>query len=523
MVAPAADYSLYYVTGREQTPSGIDFYVSLEEACKGGVTIVQLREKKLTTKEYLTIGRKCKDICDKYSVPLIINDRVDVALALRCGLHVGQDDMPASMARSLIGPDQLLGVSINTEAEMLEALKEGVVDYVGIGPAYTTQSKTNLSPVLGTRGVSRVLGVLGKSDIKAVVIGGVSETTIPNVLLQCAAPLDEGYRSLDGLAVVSAIAGSLEPQAVARRILALFRAGRSSPLPLDAVALSPDSNAARALEVVEMACALLVKLRAGPNPLVHHITNQVVMNDTANLTLALGGSPMMTSLTAEVAELSSRIGALVLNFGTLGVSQVEAQMTAGLAAKKNGKPIVFDPVAVGATEYRKTNSAHLLSSIHMNIIKGNAAEIGALTGSSEVQTRGVDSVGSGFNDPKNVVQALARREKLTIAMSGVTDYISDGQTTFAIDNGSHFQGVITGSGCMATSSIAVFAAVSDPKDPHAYVIAAVAGLLAINVAAEVAAARSDVKGPNSFRMALIDEAYNLTPEVLREKAKLRVI
>ena len=100
-----------------------------------------------------------------------MNDRVDVALALSCGVHVGQDDMPASLARQLLGPDQILGVSINTEAEMVDALRDGVVDYVGIGPAYTTMSKTNLSPLLGTRGVSRILGVLGNSPVKAVVIG----------------------------------------------------------------------------------------------------------------------------------------------------------------------------------------------------------------------------------------------------------------------------------------------------------------------------------------------------------------
>lgn len=103
-------------------------------------------------------------------------------------------------------------------------------------------------------------------------LGGISETTIPNVLSQCAAPLDKGYRSLDGLAVVSAIAASLEPQEAAKRLLSLFRAGSSRAFPLDTAALSPDSKAAKALEVIELACALLVKLRQGPNPLIHHIT-----------------------------------------------------------------------------------------------------------------------------------------------------------------------------------------------------------------------------------------------------------
>ncbi|KAL8283419.1 hypothetical protein RQP46_005829 [Phenoliferia psychrophenolica] len=476
----------------------MDFFESLEEACKGGVTIVQLREKNITTRELLEIGTKAKLICDKYNVPLVINDRLDVALALSCGLHVGQSDMQAHVARALLGRDQILGISVGTEEEMNDVLREGVVDYVGLGPAYMTQSKKIVGPILGTRGVTRLLGVLGNSSIKAVVIGGVSEITIPNVLTQCAAPLDKGYRTLDGIAVVSAISASREPQESARRLLKLFRAGSSRPFPLDHTVLSPDSQAAKALEVIELACSLLVKLRHGPNPLIHHITNDVVMNgtslklleppstirrltsaslspDTANLTLAFGGSPIMSGFALEAAEFSTHIAALVINLGTLSIPQCEAHMQAGLAAKRNGKPVIFDPVGVGATSFRRGITNTLCSDVHMNIIKGNAAEIGALTGSLEVQTRGVDSVGPGFKDPSTIVRNLARREKLTVAMSGAIDYVSDGNRTYMIENGHHYQSVITGSGCMATSAVAVFAAISDPAHPESYTMAAVAG------------------------------------------------
>lgn len=109
----------------------------------------------------------------QFKVPLIINDRLDIALALSCGLHVGQSDLPASLARQLLGPNALLGVSINTPAEMREVLsyEKGTVDYVGVGPCYGTETKKDLNPVMGVRGVRGILELLGESEIKAVVIG----------------------------------------------------------------------------------------------------------------------------------------------------------------------------------------------------------------------------------------------------------------------------------------------------------------------------------------------------------------
>lgn len=110
----------------------------------------------------------------KYNVPLFINDRLDIALLLSCHLHVGQSDLPYPLARQLLGPDRLLGVSVNTSAEMREILspeRKGMVDYVGIGPCFGTQTKKNLNPIVGPRGVRDVLQVLGDSEIKAVVIG----------------------------------------------------------------------------------------------------------------------------------------------------------------------------------------------------------------------------------------------------------------------------------------------------------------------------------------------------------------
>lgn len=346
----------------------------------------------------------------QYGVPLIINDRLDIALAIGgCGLHVGQDDMQgmsaalalpslscssfcskrhiAKVARKLLGPDLLLGVSINTEEELGEALSDNVVDYIGIGPAYDTNTKKDLHTLLGTRGVTRILGVLGDSPIKAVVIGGIQPSTIPNVLRQCAAPLPDGsYRTLDGLAIVSSIAASLDPKTATKELLSLFSQQPSYPLPTNSSSFSVDS-------IISTASDLLQKLRDGPSPLIHHITNNVVMNDTANLTLAFSASPIMSGAAAEAAELGIMVGALLINFGTVSEAQLACQLEAGLTANRLGKPIVFDPVGVGATSFRKysVNSQScfrslpqislilhplippdLMSAVHMSIVKGNA-------------------------------------------------------------------------------------------------------------------------------------------------------
>ncbi|GAA5917460.1 hypothetical protein JCM6882_006477 [Rhodosporidiobolus microsporus] len=525
MPKPTADYSLYYVTGRSLLPSPPpasytgppeDYYLHhLDLALQGGVTVVQVREKDVDGGEFYEVARRSKEVCDKYNVPLFINDRLDIALALNCHLHVGQTDLPSSLARRLLGPDALIGVSVNTPAEMQVVLDEGVADYVGVGPCFGTQTKKNLNPIVGPRGVRDVLQVLGESEIKAVVIGGITPSTIPNVLRQTPAPLPSGlYRPLDGLAVVSAIAASPTPDVAARELVDLFK-----QQPRYASRALGEGEGMSEKEVVEAAAEMIALLReGGKKPLVHHITNQVVMNDCANLSLALGGSPIMSASPDEAPSLAKLISCLLLNLGTITEPQIYAQKIAGQAANWEGKPVVFDPVGVGATEYRKKSASDLLNTCHVSIIKGNAGEIGALSGLTEVQARGVDSVGKGFKDPAMVVKTLAAREKVIVAMSGETDYISDGRVVFAVENGSRWQENITGSGCMASSSVAIFAGL---KHESGNLAAAVAGLLAINVAAELAAARSDVQGPNTFRAALIDECFKLRPEDVKERAKVR--
>lgn len=226
----------------------------------------------------------------------------------------------------------------------------------------------------------------------------------------------------------------------------------------------------------------------------------------------------MSSAAEESDDLGAYISALVLNMGTPSQAQIDAFHAAGSAANRRGKPIVFDPVGVGATPFRMRTASALLNAVHVSVVKGNASEIGALSGLSEVQSRGVDSVGDGFKQPAEVVRSLARREKVTVAMSGVIDHVTDGQTVVRIHNGHPYQGTLTGSGCSASTAVACFAGVAGAA--HSMLLPTVAAITTINVAAELAAARIGSSGPGSFRAAFIDACATITPEDVTKHGKI---
>ncbi len=246
-------------------------------------------------------------------------------------------------------------------------------------------------------------------------------------------------------------------------------------------------------------------------PLIHHITNLVVMNDTANVTLHVGALPVMAHAIEEVAEMVGLAGALVLNPGTLTPDWVESMRVAGRRANERGVPIVLDPVGAGATTLRTQTNLRLLSELQIAVVRGNSGEIGALSGAGGV-VKGVESV-EGVRDPIAVAQALARERGTVVAITGKRDVISDGRRVLGVDNGHVWLTAITGTGCMATTMIAAFAAVE--RD---YLLAAAGGLACFGLAAELAAAKAH--GPASFKLALFDQIYNLTPEQLAEGARI---
>lgn len=246
-------------------------------------------------------------------------------------------------------------------------------------------------------------------------------------------------------------------------------------------------------------------------PLLHHITNFVVMNDTANMTLHVGALPVMAHAPEEVAEMTGMAGALVLNPGTLTLAWVESMLIAGRKANELGIPIVLDPVGAGATRLRTETSLRLLKELQIAVVRGNAGEIGALSGAGGA-VKGVESV-EGVSDPVAVARTMACERETVVAITGKRDFISDGERTLGVDNGHTWLKTNTGTGCMATTMIAAFAAVE--RD---YLLAAAGGLACFGLAAELAAERAH--GPASFKVALFDQIYNLTPEQLATGARV---
>ncbi|KAJ3259828.1 hypothetical protein HK103_001719 [Boothiomyces macroporosus] len=492
------DYSCYLVTDSSLVHHSRNLVDTVQQAVDAGVTIVQLREKELETGAFIELARKLLEITKKANIPLLINDRVDVALAVDAdGVHIGQDDMPLSIARRLLGNGKIIGVTAATIEEAKVAVENGA-DYIGIGACFGTSTKKLKKIPMGPRGVLEILEAL-PANAKAVTIGGINSSNAERVIRHSHG--SDG-RKLEGVAVVSDIvAAENVPEKVAELKQAIAR-GFINTVP---ASIYPDELKLKVAQVFD-------KLRA-TSPLVHHITNFVVMNDTANATLALGGSPIMAQNIEEVHELGKFVGSLLLNIGTLNNEFVTGMVGAGKAANKNRTPIILDPVGAGASSLRKSTMKLLTDSLDIGIVKGNAGEISCLAGTGEVEMRGVDSVG-GTNDGASMVTRTSKLEKSVIAMTGVVDYVSDGHRTYSIHNGHEYLGKITGSGCMATTAIACYAA-------DDLLVAAIAGLASMGVAAEYAAKRSDVNGPNTFKAALIDELHNLTAEKLLQSLKLQ--
>jgi len=255
---------------------------------------------------------------------------------------------------------------------------------------------------------------------------------------------------------------------------------------------------------------ILTRIR-DQKPLLHHITNLVTMNDVANATLAMGALPVMAYALEEVAATVEAADALILNLGTPTGERLEAMLAAGHRANERSIPVVLDPVGVGATPFRTDAAQRLLAELKVAIVRGNAGEIGALTGMGG-RMRGVEVV-QGVADPVATATGLAQAWGTVVALTGARDIVVDGQRVMAVDNGHPLLKAITGAGCMATTVVAAFAAVESDG-----LLAATAGLVCFGLAAELAAAKA--QGPGSFRIALFDSLYNLTPEQVQAGARV---
>jgi hydroxyethylthiazole kinase len=257
------------------------------------------------------------------------------------------------------------------------------------------------------------------------------------------------------------------------------------------------------------AYALLERVRLDA-PLVHNITNYVVMNTTANALLAVGASPAMVHAVDEVEDFVSISRALVVNIGTLSEPWVDAMRRAVARAGERGVPWVLDPVGAGATAYR-TRVAGELAASRPAVIRGNASEIRALGGATG-RTKGVDSTDRS-DDAVDAAMALATALGTVVAVTGATDYITNGTAVRSVANGDALMARITGMGCTATALVGAFCAVE--RDA---LVAATAALAVLGVAGELAAVRS--AGPASMQMNILDALYTLDETTLVARARV---
>ena len=249
-------------------------------------------------------------------------------------------------------------------------------------------------------------------------------------------------------------------------------------------------------------------------PLIHNITNYVVMNYTANALLACGASPVMAHAADEVEEMVSLAGGVVLNIGTLSPPWIEAMLKAGKRANALHVPVILDPVGAGATKLRTDSARQLIREVSIQVIRGNASEILSLPQErAGFRTKGVDAIHS-VDQAAETAMSLARELGTTLAITGAVDLITDGNRTCRVMNGHEMMGLVTGTGCTATVIIGAFLAV-DP-DPLG---AAATGLSYFGLCGEKAASRT--LSPGSFQIALLDALYEIGEEELKAGARIQ--
>ena len=338
-----------------------------------------------------------------------------------------------------------------------------------------------------------------------MAIGSINATNVQRVLHQTSSSTHPHAR-LSGIAVVSAIIASPDPQSAARELRTRIDNAYTtfySPTP-------PSTPLTTNLSTLLSQIPSITRKHVHTNPLCHNMTNLVVQNFAANVCLATGSSPIMSNNGLEAPDLASLSGALVINMGTVTPDTLSNYFLAMRAYNSlpNPGPIVFDPVGGGATAVRRSAIKKLLAGGFFDCIKGNEGEIKTVfdpsppTSSSE-QQRGVDS-GPSTSSPiqkASLVKSLAQRERCVVIMTGSTDYLSDGIRTLAISNGHPLLGKITGSGCALGSTIASYLAVHREDK----LLAVLAAILHYEIAAERAARNS--AGPGTFIPAFLDQLY----------------
>jgi len=263
-------------------------------------------------------------------------------------------------------------------------------------------------------------------------------------------------------------------------------------------------------QYAELAAHNLLLVRE-KRPLIHNITNYVVMHYTANALLALGASPVMAHAVEEMEEMASLANALVLNLGTLSGPWIEGMLVAGRTASRRKIPIILDPVGAGATTLRTSTAVRLLDECRVTVLRGNASEMLAVAKGAG-GTRGVDAAHT-VEDAVEAARDWARMRGVVVAITGAVDHVTDGGAVRRVHNGHPLMGRITGSGCTATTVISAFCAV------NANAVEATASALAFyGLAGEYAARAGNL--PGTFGVALIDMLHAVTPDQVAREARI---
>lgn len=269
------------------------------------------------------------------------------------------------------------------------------------------------------------------------------------------------------------------------------------------------------MEIRQALSDALQKVRT-KSPLIHHITNYVTVNDCANITLAIGASPIMADAIEEAAEIAAIASGLVLNIGTLNARTVASMLKAGQTANEIGIPVIFDPVGAGASDFRNQTTQTLLKTLKFSIIRGNLSEIRYISGLSS-NTKGVDAaaidMSDGIEATIQIAKTCAKQYQTVIAITGAVDVISDGITAYCIENGDAKLSKITGTGCMCNSLIASYTAATGNA-----MVGAAAGILTMGLAGEVAG--KEFSGTGSYRSKIIDVISQLTGIALEKGARI---
>ena len=462
----------------------------VEEALRGGVTMVQLREKELQGEALEQEAREILAICRQYGVPLLIND--DVMLAKKIGadgVHVGQDDMSAAKARELLGEDAIIGVTART-VEQAVAAQEAGADYLGSGAVFGTSTKKDAKPM----DPAYFQQICESVSIPVVAIGGVTLDNIREL---------EG-RKMSGFAIVSGIFAAEDIEARTRD---LWKAAQELCLPGQVSRLK--------MEILRR------------HPVVQCITNIVTVNDCANALLAVGASPTMAHHPEEMEEFAAVCDALVCNMGA--TESLEAMMAAGKADTAGpSRPVVIDPVGCATSAFRRRKCLELIDAVHPACIRGNGAEIRALA-TDHRTARGVDDLflqkktegpadkngqsgaeisedqpSSDFSLSEETVRCARQLSRMTGAIviaSGETDYVVCGDRVYSVRGGSAWMTRVTGTGCMLSVLLGAFLSVEN----SALSAAACCGMM--NVCAERAQEHTAAEhgGTGTFRVHLIDE------------------